>query len=46
VFGTRREEEKNLHKEELYNLYSLSVIIRIIKLWRLRWTGLVECMGE
>jgi hypothetical protein len=40
IFGPRREEMtggwKNLHNEELHNLYSLSSIIRMIKSRRMR----------
>jgi hypothetical protein len=35
-----------LHNEELYNLYSLPNIIRMIKSWRMRWAGHVTRMGE
>jgi hypothetical protein len=35
-----------LHDEELHNLYSLSEIIRMIKLRRMRWAGHVACMEE
>jgi hypothetical protein len=30
---------RKLHNEELHNLYSPSVIIRMMKLNRVRWTG-------
>jgi hypothetical protein len=33
---------RNLHNEELHNLYSLPNIIRMIKLRRVRWSGHVE----
>jgi hypothetical protein len=43
IFGLRRDEVtgglKKLHNEELHNLYSLSSIIRKIKLRRMRWMG-------
>jgi hypothetical protein len=34
------------HNEELHDLYSLPIIIRIIKARRMRWEGHVERMGE
>jgi hypothetical protein len=37
---------RKLHNEELHNLYSLSSIIGIIKLRRMRWAGHVARMGE
>jgi hypothetical protein len=37
---------RKLHNEELHNLYSSSSIIRMIKLWRLRWAGHVAQMRE
>jgi hypothetical protein len=36
---------RKLHNEELYNLYSLPSIIRIIKSRRMRWAGHVARMG-
>jgi hypothetical protein len=36
---------RNLHNEELHNLYSLPSIIRIIKSRRMRWAGHVARMG-
>jgi hypothetical protein len=38
--------KKKLHNEELSNLYSGPNIIRMIKLRRMRWPGLVVPMGE
>jgi hypothetical protein len=35
-----------LHNEELHNSYSSPKIIRMIKSWRMKWTGRVEQMGE
>jgi hypothetical protein len=35
-----------LHSEELHILYSSPNIIRQIKSRRMRWAGLVACMGE
>jgi hypothetical protein len=41
IFGPKRDEVtgeyRNLHNKELYDLYSLPSIIRIIKSRRMRW---------
>jgi hypothetical protein len=37
---------EKLHNEELHNLYSSPIIIRIIKSRRMRWAGHVARMGE
>jgi hypothetical protein len=37
---------RNLHNEELRDLFSSSSIIRIIKSRRMRWAGHVARMGE
>jgi transcription termination factor 2 len=45
----KREEEgpwKKLHNDELHSLYSSPNIVRVIKSRRMRWAGLVACMGE
>jgi hypothetical protein len=42
VRGTWRK----LHNEELHNLYSSSIIIRMIKSRSMRWTGNVAHMME
>jgi hypothetical protein len=39
-------EWRKLHNEELRDLYSLPIIIRIIKSRRMRWAGHVARMGE
>jgi hypothetical protein len=39
-------EWRELHNEELHDLYSSPSIIRIIKARRMRWTGHVALMGE
>jgi hypothetical protein len=39
-------ECRRLHNKELYALYSLLNIIRVIKSRRLRWAGHVARMGE
>jgi hypothetical protein len=45
IFGPKRDEMtggwRNLHNEELHNLYSWPSIIRIIKSRRMRWAGYV-----
>jgi hypothetical protein len=49
IFGPKRDEEtggwRQLHNEELRDLYSSSSIIRMIKL-RIRWAGHVARIGE
>jgi hypothetical protein len=37
---------KNLHTEELYDLFSLPDIIWVIKSRKMRWAGHVAHMGE
>jgi hypothetical protein len=50
IFGPSRDEVKGdwreLHFEEIHNLYSLPNIIRMIKSRMMRWAGHVERMGE
>jgi hypothetical protein len=50
IFGPKRDEVtgewRKLHNKELHDLYSSPSIIRIIKLWRMRWAGHVARMGE
>jgi hypothetical protein len=50
IFGPKRDEVtgelRNLHNEEIRDLYSSPSIIRIIKSRRIRWAGHVEEMGE
>jgi hypothetical protein len=50
IFGPKRDEVKvqwrNLHNEELRDLYSSPSIIRIIKSRRMRGAGHVARMGE
>jgi hypothetical protein len=47
--GPKRDEaiggQRKLHNEELYNLYFLPSMIRMIKSRRMRWGGYVACMG-
>jgi hypothetical protein len=37
---------EKLHNEELHDLYSSPIIIRIMKSRRIRWTGHVARMGK
>ena len=50
ILGPRRDEvtgeRRKLHNEELYDLYSSSNIVRMIKSRRMRRTGNVARMGE
>jgi hypothetical protein len=50
IFGRKRDEItgewRQLHNEDLHDLYSSPSIIRIIKSRRLRWSGLEARMGE
>jgi hypothetical protein len=50
IFGPRRDGVtggwRELHNEELHNLYSSPSIIRIIKSRRMSWAGHVALMGE
>jgi hypothetical protein len=50
VFGPKRDgvtgEWRNLHTEELNDLYSLPNIVRVVKSRRMRWVGNVARMGE
>jgi hypothetical protein len=50
IFGPKRDEVigdwRKLHNEELHNLYSSPIVIRIIKLRWMRLAGRVARMGE
>jgi hypothetical protein len=50
MFGPKRDEVtrewRQLHNEELHDLYSSSTIVRVIKLRGMRWAGHVARMGE
>jgi hypothetical protein len=50
IFEPERDEVtggwRELHNEELHNLYSSPSIIRAIKSGRMRWAGHVARMGE
>jgi hypothetical protein len=49
TFGPKRDEVKRhwrkLHNEELHNLYSSPIIIRMVKSRRIRWAGQVARMA-
>ena len=50
IFGPKRDgvtgEWRKLHNEELNDLYSSSIILRVIKSRRMRWAGHVARMEE
>ena len=50
IFGPKRGEVtgewRKLHNEQLNDLYSSPNIVRVLKSRRMRWVGLVKCMGE
>jgi hypothetical protein len=50
IFGPKRNEVtgewRNLHNEELHDLYSSPTIAPVIKSTRMRWTGHVARVGE
>jgi hypothetical protein len=50
IFGPKRDEVtgewRRLHNKELYAVYSLPNIIRVMKPRRQRWAGHVARMGE
>jgi hypothetical protein len=50
IFGPKRDGVtggwRKLHNEELHNLYSSPIEIRIIKSMRMRWAGHVARMGK
>jgi hypothetical protein len=50
VFGPKRdevtEEWKKSHNEELSDLYSLPIILRVVKSRRMRWAEHMALMGE
>ena len=50
VFGPKRDEVtgewRKLHNEELSDLYSLPIFVRVVKSRRMRWVGHVARIGE
>ena len=50
IFGPKRDEVKGewrqLHNEELNDLYCSPNIVRVIKPRRMIWAGHVACVGE
>jgi hypothetical protein len=50
ILASKRNEVtggwRKLHNEELHDLYSSSSIITMIMPRRMKWTGLVACMGQ
>jgi hypothetical protein len=50
IFRPKRDEVtwmwRKLHNEEHHDLYSSPTIVRVIKLRRMRWTGIVALMGR
>jgi hypothetical protein len=49
IFGPKRDKVagwRKLHNEELYSLDSSPVIIRMIKSGKVRWAGLITCLGR
>ena len=50
IYGPKRDEvtreERELHNEELNDLYPSPSIVRFIKSRRMRWAGHVACMGR
>jgi hypothetical protein len=49
IFGPRKdvtEKWGKLHNEELNDLYSLPIIVRVIKWRRMKWVGLIAHRGE
>jgi hypothetical protein len=49
IFGPKREEDtswRELHNDELHNLFSSPNIFRVLRARRLRWAGHVTRMGE
>jgi hypothetical protein len=50
IFGPKRDEVmgewRQLHNEEINDLYCSPTIVQVIKLRRMRWVGHVASMGE
>jgi hypothetical protein len=41
-----KREWRKLHNEELNDLCSLPIIVRVVKSRRMRWLGHVACIGK
>jgi hypothetical protein len=46
IFGLKRGEMIGCWGETTHNLYFLPSVIRMVKSWRIRWTGFVVRMGK
>jgi hypothetical protein len=49
IFGPKRDVDiswRKLHNDELHSLYSSPNFVRVFKSRKMRWAGLVACMGE
>jgi hypothetical protein len=50
IFGPKSDEEtwewRKIHNEELHDLYSSPIIVRVIKSKRMRYAGHVARMGR
>jgi hypothetical protein len=50
IFEPKRDEvtggRRKLHNEELHNLYSFPIVIRMIKSKKMRWARYIARMGE
>jgi hypothetical protein len=50
IFGTKRDEvtkeKRRRNDEEVYNLYSSTDVIRVIKLRKMKWAGHVSRVGR
>jgi hypothetical protein len=50
IFGPKRDrvtgEWRKLHNQELHDLYSSPIIVRVMKSRRMRWAGHVARIGE
>ena len=50
IFGPKRDEVagnwRELHNEEINDLYSSPNVVRVIKLRRMRWAGHIARMGK
>jgi hypothetical protein len=50
IFGPKKDEVtrecRQLHNEELNDMYSSPSIVWVMKLRRMRWAGNVACIGD